>query len=208
MQLILCSQVLEDRVKEVEEFFKSDDEDESVPCVTDAIHGEIKKDQVEAEAPPIAEQEIRSAEPAADCNESTLEPMANLNHDSVVQDVPLADATVGASDVSSSATAAVEAALETAAKLESPKVVEDSPDLFPELVIDSHKEHVANLKRISIANVPKPSLHGRPGQVIDLNDGDTSSAGDKGGVNSLIERFVQQVSGVKKSPRKKEVVLR
>ena len=59
-----------------------------------------------------------------------------------------------------------------------------------------------NIKRLSIAKVNKPTLHGRPGQLLDFDSENTSIPDQKEKVNNLIERFVQQVTNTKKSPRK------
>lgn len=85
---------------------------------------------------------------------------------------------------------------------------EQSNDSWPELSSAfSHKDKVENIKRLSIAKVSKPTLHGRPGQLLDL-DVEPVSTEQKAKVNSLIDRFVQQVTATKKSPKKKDVQIR
>lgn len=74
--------------------------------------------------------------------------------------------------------------------------------------ISSYKEKVENVRRLSIAKISKPTLHGRPGEVLDF-DLDTACTSDqKANVNDLIERFVQQATNTKKSPQKKDHQIR
>jgi hypothetical protein len=216
--LFINSQVLEDRAKEVETFFKSDSEEseaeenpKSEP--SPAVEGKQPFDTAEA---PV---ELNSIEQLAT---ETSETIAGLS------------ATAGTSECSENLSQLLQTEEKpeekSADRVEKPRIIiedppeeiefiispmktlvemeklERSPDLSHSVAMD-HKERLANLKRMSIANVPKPSLHGRPGQIIDLND-DGDDTGSKAGVNNLIERFVEQVSSHKKSPRKKDVQLR
>ncbi|XP_059350212.1 claspin-like isoform X2 [Daphnia carinata] len=68
----------------------------------------------------------------------------------------------------------------------------------------SYKEKVENVKRLSIAKISKPTLLGRPGQVLDFDLDTTCTPDLKANVNDLIKRFVQQVTSTKKSPQKKD----
>ena len=87
-------------------------------------------------------------------------------------------------------------------------ISDDSNDsLFEYSSVFSHKEKVENIKRLSIARVNKPTLHGRPGQLLDL-DAEATTPDQKSKVDNLIERFVQQVTSTKKSPQKKDVQIR
>lgn len=71
----------------------------------------------------------------------------------------------------------------------------------------TNKDKLDNIKRLSIAKVNKPILHGKPGQLLDL-DVEPISTEEKAKVNHLIERFVEQVTNTKKSPQKRDVQIR
>ena len=75
----------------------------------------------------------------------------------------------------------------------------------------SDKDKFENLKRLSIAKLDcSPSLHGSPGQFIDLVDSadvkDPKDGAANKGLNSLMDLFVKQVTScAQKSPTKKDV---
>lgn len=70
------------------------------------------------------------------------------------------------------------------------------------------KMEVENVKRLSVARVRKPTLCGRPGELLHLDAGDVSTSEQKAKVNNFIEQFVQQITSNKKSPKKTEVQIR
>ena len=73
----------------------------------------------------------------------------------------------------------------------------------------SEKDKFENLKRLSIAKLDRcPSLHGSPGQFIDLVDSaDAKDARPANkGLNQLMDLFVKQVTSCgRKSPTKKDI---
>ena len=88
--------------------------------------------------------------------------------------------------------------------------LDDEVSLDTMVPIFSQKDKIDSAKRLSIAKVSVPVLHGRPGELLDLDGGDSSTHNIKDNVNSLIERFVEQVTSCnsKKSPLKKDIEIR
>ena len=216
--MFINSQVLEDRAKEVETFFKSESEE-----------SEAEENPKSEPSPAVVEkQPFDTAEAPVELN--SIEQLPTETSETITG----LSATAGTSECSENLSQLLQTEEKpeekSADRVEKPRIIiedppeeiesiispmktlvemdklESSPDLSHSVAMD-HKERLANLKRMSIASVPKPSLHGRPGQIIDLND-DGDDTGSKAGVNNLIERFVEQVSSLKKSPRKKDVQLR
>ena len=216
--MFINSQVLEDRAKEVEAFFKSESEE-----------SEAEENPKSEPSPAVVEkQPFDTAEAPVELN--SIEQLPTETSETITG----LSATAGTSECSENLSQLLQTEEKpeekSADRVEKPRIIiedppeeiesiispmktlvemdklESSPDLSHSVAMD-HKERLANLKRMSIAIVPKPSLHGRPGQIIDLND-DGADTGSKAGVNNLIERFVEQVSSLKKSARKKDVQLR
>lgn len=88
--------------------------------------------------------------------------------------------------------------------------LDDEVSLDTIVPIFNQKDKIDSAKRLSIAKVSVPVLHGRPGELLDLDEGDSSTPNVKDKVNSLIERFVEQVTSCtnKKSPLKKDIEIR
>jgi len=210
--------VLEDRAKEVETFFKSDSEEseaEETPKSepSPAVEEQQPIDTAEAPVEPNSMEQLPTETSESitglSATAGTSECSENLSKPPETEEKPeekSADRVDKPRIVIEDPPEEIESAISPMKSAVEMEKLESSPDLSHSVAMD-HKERLANLKRMSIANVPKPSLHGRPGQIIDLND-DGDDTGSKAGVNNLIERFVEQVSSLKKSPRKKDVQLR
>ena len=220
-------QVLEDRVKEIEEFFKSESEESenetenlvtiSIPekvlslpsnqelLVVDSFPTLITIDNV----PDVPENISLESE------KSQSVTTASYNVDKSSQ--PDSEGHNEAIDASSNHSVHKEKAGSSNSFDEASHEIKYSADLISDGSNDSwldlssvfsHKEKVENVKRLSIAKVKNPTLHGRPGQLLDFDLENSSVRDQKEKVNNLIERFVQQVTNTKKSPQKKEVQIR
>lgn len=151
--------MLEDRAKELETFFKSDSEGSDVEGRTDTPTADTSPLAEEATTENNAPKE-EQVEPAA---------LSNISH----QPQPFIDS-AKPSEITEPDTVVVEPppqSSDTANTVERTEGLNSLAVLEESVSVDLHKERLADLKRMSIANISKPSLHGRPGQVIDLNDG-------------------------------------
>lgn len=216
-------QVLEDRAKEVETFFKSDSEESeteessvsgtavcptnNVPT-TDGDGRSSTSNGIEALSPKkdhVIHQDLPKIQSPQDLEENARDTFENedISDHPTAEDSP-ADGQQADENLSS------RQGSKTPQQICPPPVndLEDSTDsLTP---VYSLKEKIENAKRLSITKVNLPTLHGRPGQLLDLDDGLSLSPDRKSKVDSLVERYVQQVktSSNTKTPQKKEVEIR
>lgn len=208
--------MLEDRAKEIEEFFKSDsdesdNEDKTVSLVTNDQEPLLPKEDC------THRQQLTSDAAENDMPESVKIPLSLS--DSEPQPVPQEmreitndwneDIDISGEENVNKITDELPLQVDSEREKEPTLLLsEHSNDSWQDLSsVFSHKEKIENIKRLSIAKVNKPTLHGRPGQLLDL-DVEPLSTEQKTNVNSLIDRFVQQVTSAKKSPKKKNVQIR
>lgn len=215
--------MLEDRAKEVEEFFKSESEDSeheqqaSLPSKKQnpVLPTQELPDAVDSLAMVFINTEDISVKDAMECDKRKP-PIADCSVDSQLvsrEDVEMKsplrnlDVAIGGNNLDNTEKLAFKLGSEIP-KEPTAVVSDESNDSWLEYsTVFSHKEKVENIKRLSVAKVSKPTLHGRPGQLLDL-DVETTTPDQKAKVDNLIERFVQQVTNTKKSPQKKDVQIR
>ncbi len=216
--------MLEDRAKEVEDFFKSESEDseheqqgslssnkqspvpltQELPDAVDSLPVVFMNSTEDISVKDAMECDKRKP-PIADCSaDSQL-----VSREDVEMKSPLRNLDVAAEGNNLDKTDQLAFKLGSEIPKEPTAVKSDeSNDSWLEYsTVFSHKEKVENIKRLSVAKVNKPTLHGRPGQLLDL-EVETTTPDQKAKVNNLIERFVQQVTNTKKSPQKKDVQIR
>lgn len=207
--------MLEERTKEIEEFFKSDSEE---------------SENEDNKTNPLPSNDKETVQPKQDCQqqhisdatendklESEKIPLSLSNSDS--QPIPQEmeeivndwnqEINISQEENENKITHQLPLQIDNQIEKESPLLLsEHSNDSWQDLSsVFTQKEKIENIKRLSVAKVSKPTLHGRPGQLLDL-DVEPISTEQKNKVNSLIDRFVQQVTGTKKSPKKKDVQIR
>jgi hypothetical protein len=217
-------QVLEDRVKEIEEFFKSESEESenetenlvtiSIPekvlslpsnqelLVVDPFPTLITTDNVPdvPENISLESKKPQSATTASYNVDKSSQPDSE-GHNDAFSNHSVHKEKAGSSNSFDEASHEI--------KYSADLISDGSNDSWLDLSsVFSHKEKVENVKRLSIAKVKNPTLHGRPGQLLDFDLENSSARDQKEKVNNLIERFVQQVTNTKKSPQKKEVQIR
>lgn len=218
--------MLEDRVKEIEEFFKSESEEsenetESEKLVTIPLRDQVLQlpsnqelssvvdsfptltsiDNVPDVPEKISLQSEKPQSPVTSCNADKSSQPGSEEHNDTSSNHAVSKEKTGSSNSFDKVT----------------NEIKDSADWISDSSNDSwlnsssvfsHKEKVENVKRLSIAKVNKPTLHGRPGQLLELDLENISTPDQKEKVNNLIERYVQQVTNTKKSPQKKDVQIR
>ncbi|KAI9565287.1 hypothetical protein GHT06_009075 [Daphnia sinensis] len=220
-------QVLEDRVKEIEEFFKSESEEsqseneigenfESLPPSRDhkhllEQHGCAPANFVQISTCPSNISSTTDKIPCETDKVKIATVQCTTNSEAVLPEEETE--TVGNTSIhqvnscseNSIDKTIVQSKDEGTKSLPECLMGMDVPaDSCQEDPMSFYKEKVENVKRLSIAKISKPTLHGRPGEVLDF-DLDTACTSDQEAkVNDLIERFVQQVTSTKKSPQKKD----
>ena len=214
MDTLKCRQVLEDRAKEVETFFKPDSDD------SNAEDGSSKQEEVVEKLSTATELDDGNQD--SSCRPASVLVSADGINDELTKTSEEPTAAAGQL-LRSFSPPLEENAMDTfeAGSGHPPDCARDPSERLPHADSDdsmdgltpvfSHKEKIDYAKRLSIAKVSVPTLHGRPGELLDLDGGDASSIPiQKEKVNSLMELFVQQVqtSANKKSPQKKEMQIK
>ena len=226
--------MLEERAREVETFFQSESEEsdsetvdkeekEEGPKVTESL-GDIFAEEtaVVEETPAVGETPVADKAPAVEETPLIVEtPVVEetpvvvetpaLEATPVTVEIPVVEETPAVEETPSAAVGEAALSLDWDEE-EEPKIKkekdEENFDVEMKCVI-SDKDKFENLKRLSIAKLDScPSLHGSPGQFINLVD--ATSVKDPGaantGLNNLMDLFVKQVTScAKKSPTKKDV---
>lgn len=225
--------MLEDRVKEIEEFFKSESEEsenetEKVDSVTDQVllhDKEVLPPNPELPSavdsnpsltsvdnvPGVAEKILLESEnpqsPSTSFNVEMNSPLDSLEDIDTTNNSAAAPQDMGSAIEAGSSNSVDKATHEV--KSSADLISDGSNDSWLDFSAGfSHKEKVENIKRLSIAKVNKPTLHGRPGQLLDFDLESEATPDQKEKVNNLIERFVQQVTNTKKTPKKKDIQIR
>lgn len=205
--------VLEDSVKEIEEFFKSESEESENEIVESA---ETPLPSTETPLPstesflPSTEILLPSTEIFLLSTEILL-PSTEISLPSTESPIPSTEIPLPSTESNLPSTDhEIQTKSSTEFVADGPAELDNKTETVscPEEIMPSYKEKVENLKRISISKISKPTLHGRPGQVLDFDLDVTSMSEQKANVNNLIERFVQQVTSTKKSPQKKDHQIR
>ncbi len=216
--------MLEDRVKEIEDFFKSESEEsenETEKGDTVLLHDqEVLPPNPELSSAVDSNPTLTSVDNVPDVPEKILVESENPQSPTTSQNVEMIsppDYQEHIETTNNSAAVPHDMAGSSNSIDKATNEVKSSADLISDGSNDSwldfssvfsHKEKVENIKRLSIAKVNKPTLHGRPGQLLDFDLESESTPDQKEKVNNLIERFVQQVTNTKKSPKKKDIQIR